>query len=579
MAKANIDIGVNIGEAGKSLRTLKQEFKEIQSELDGIVPGTEQYIQTLKKLAATKDQINDLNEEIALLDPGDKAKAFTTLGTSLASGFQAATGAAALFGSEGKKLEEVLVKVQAATALAEGVKGIQDIGRAFELVGTALKANPLLLIATIIAGISAAVIALKDKVKFLGDVFEFVAKPIRAFIQGLKDLGDTLGLTSFAMDELTESIQAQGEAQQKGLDEQLANFDRRIKLLQAQGKSTVDIEIKKQEAIIQTNKVLVQQYEQAVRSGAALTEEQSKQLTAALESIKNASTEIGVIRAKQNADEEKSRQDSYNKFKTDLDKRHQDYLNYLRDLNELRDQIIQDTAKSNLDLVKQFELEKQDEAKKLQEKRDAEIMAELAKEEEILRQKQLQQQREIDAEKAKQDALGYLRQNGLANLATITTALLGNSERAQKAQKAFALGQIAIDSANAVSTMIPAAFRNAKEAARYVPGPAAAVVYGTVLAAGLSAGFATIASNVSKAKALLAPVGGGGGGTNIQGGGIGNVTAVQAPSLNGVGNTSTNLEQLQNQTPQKPVKAVVIQTELQNVNEQVKRIENRSKIE
>ncbi len=37
-----------------------------------------------------------------------------------------------------------------------------------------------------------------------------------------------------------------------------------------------------------------------------------------------------------------------------------------------------------------------------------------------------------------------------------------------------------------ISTMIPAAFQNAKKAASTVPGPAAPVVYGTVLAAGLA---------------------------------------------------------------------------------------------
>jgi hypothetical protein len=103
-------------------------------------------------------------------------------------------------------------------------------------------------------------------------------------------------------------------------------------------------------------------------------------------------------------------------------------------------------------------------------------------------------------------------------------------------------------------------------------------VYASVLAAGLASGFATVAANVAKAKALLnkAP-GGGGGDVSVPGGGGG----AGAPAMGQtVGNTTTNIENLQNQGTQapQPLKAVVVQTEMANVNQQVNRIEERSKI-
>ena len=53
--QANINVGVNIGEGAKSLRTLKQEFKDIQKDLDNVAVGTDAYKKKLQQLLKQKN--------------------------------------------------------------------------------------------------------------------------------------------------------------------------------------------------------------------------------------------------------------------------------------------------------------------------------------------------------------------------------------------------------------------------------------------------------------------------------------------------------------------------------------------
>ena len=98
---------VDLGEGAKSLKTLKTEFKEAQMELDGLTSGTEDYVKALQKLGKIKDDIGDLNAEIKAFSPEGKVQAFNSVIGGVASGFQAATGAAALFGGENKELQRL----------------------------------------------------------------------------------------------------------------------------------------------------------------------------------------------------------------------------------------------------------------------------------------------------------------------------------------------------------------------------------------------------------------------------------------------------------------------------------------
>jgi hypothetical protein len=138
--KDTIEIDVNVGEGVKSMKTLKKEFAEMQTELDGLVPGTQKYIETLQRLGSVKDEIGDLKAEIQAFAGTDaKVAAFGNVIGGVASGFQAAQGAAALLGAESEEVQKALLKVQAASALADGIKGITAMGDSLKVAGNVAK--------------------------------------------------------------------------------------------------------------------------------------------------------------------------------------------------------------------------------------------------------------------------------------------------------------------------------------------------------------------------------------------------------------------------------------------------------
>jgi hypothetical protein len=126
-----ITLKVDTTESAKSLKQLRQEYKDQLKELEGLTVGTKEYIDALSKIGGIKDEIGDLNQTINAFNPEGKIQAFGNVVGGLASGIQGAVGAMALFGVESEETQKMLLKVQAASAFAEGIKGVIGLGDAF----------------------------------------------------------------------------------------------------------------------------------------------------------------------------------------------------------------------------------------------------------------------------------------------------------------------------------------------------------------------------------------------------------------------------------------------------------------
>ena len=101
------------------LRGLKQELALLEEQGKD---NTDEFNKLLFAAAKLEDQIGDTRERVRVL-ASDTFKFDAAVGATqaLASGFEVAQGAAALFGSEGKELQEVIAKTTAVTAIANGV--------------------------------------------------------------------------------------------------------------------------------------------------------------------------------------------------------------------------------------------------------------------------------------------------------------------------------------------------------------------------------------------------------------------------------------------------------------------------
>jgi hypothetical protein len=119
----------NVGKSGKSLtgqlRGLKGELAAL--EIAG-QEGTAAFNQLLIAAAKLEDQIGDTRARVKIL-ASDTFKFDAAVGATqaLASGFEVAQGAAALFGAESEDLQKTIAKVTGATAVANGVQQLSAL--------------------------------------------------------------------------------------------------------------------------------------------------------------------------------------------------------------------------------------------------------------------------------------------------------------------------------------------------------------------------------------------------------------------------------------------------------------------
>ena len=136
-----------------------------------------------------KDRLDLTNSTIkAFASDAPVLNATVGVMSSMAGAFSAAQGAAALFGNEGKALQETMVKLQGAMALSQGLKSLTEIGDSFEVMQATIstKVIPSLMTmkgALVATGIGIAVIA----IGFLINAFNEQAAATELANKKLKD--------------------------------------------------------------------------------------------------------------------------------------------------------------------------------------------------------------------------------------------------------------------------------------------------------------------------------------------------------------------------------------------------------
>jgi hypothetical protein len=596
MAITTFEIDVNTGDSVKSLSDLRNEFKDIQKQLSGLTPGTEEYINTLKKLGQVKDDIGDLKDEINAFAGADKKIAsVTNVIGGLSSGFQAAQGAAALFGGESEDLQKTLVKVQSAMAFTEGIKGIAGLGDSFKVLGNVIKANPIMLIATIIIGIGTALFALKDKVAIVGKAFDFFGGILDTVVGAVKDFTDWIGISSFKADEAHKKLMENAEEAKKAINER---YDAEIRAAKRAGTETENIEEQRLRYLYLQNFKQIQALQER---GKLRSNEENKQLI----ELSNQNKEyyqqlLDLDDAKNDKLKEKQKKFYDDKLKRDIDaaeKWRQEQAKFIQyeidSLNNKYGEEEQIIAEQQLATKIQLGTATPDEiaawnAFRLaeQQKYNNEVDAELKRLKDIADKKRLDE--DAAEKKRKEDEIAMRKRNAefavkatlesLTAIQSLTDAFAGKSEESQR--KAFNVKKAASLAQTTIETYLAA---QSAFASQVVPGDPTSPIRGAI-AAGLAiaSGLARVAV-IAKTKFEGGGAGatGGGGGGNLgsfsQGGGG------QPPQGLTAQNTVTQLNPDgsvagQGERNAAPMKAYVVESESRAVTERVNKLSNNSKI-
>lgn len=249
----DINIDINVGKQGlDSLQQLKQDIKDATAEVIKLrsaeIIDEDAIISATKRAGDLRDQFSAANDAIKTMTAGDE---FEKMGNNVGLlssqvnnlDFGGAAESAKQFTSTLKGINPAKMKDDF-LSFAGSVAGLS---KQFVKMGISLLANPIFLIVAVVAAIVIAIVLLKDKLVVLEKAFDILMIPVRAIIQGLKDLTDWMGLTSYASDEMADTLIKNNErvleSNKKSNDKLAGEYNRKLALMKANGEDTSAIEL------------------------------------------------------------------------------------------------------------------------------------------------------------------------------------------------------------------------------------------------------------------------------------------------------------------------------------------------
>lgn len=113
--------------ASKSFTNLRTELKKLNIQLQNLDPASEAFKVAANRAGEIKMAMRDVGDAISDADPEKSFGKFVRGAQAAANGFQIVTAAQGLFGTESKKTQEALLKVQSALALTQGLSQFKEM--------------------------------------------------------------------------------------------------------------------------------------------------------------------------------------------------------------------------------------------------------------------------------------------------------------------------------------------------------------------------------------------------------------------------------------------------------------------
>lgn len=213
----NLTVNNNIDDTTQSVGNLRTELRQAQADVlelsERFGATSEEAINAARRAAELTDAIGDSRALIDAFNPDAKFKALTATLGGVAAGFSVVQGAVGLLGDESESVEKMILKVQSAMAISEGIQALGESVDSFRQLGAVIRATTLyqraLAAATAIqtfvmngatlaaralrgALIATGVGALVVGVGLLIANFDKVKKVVMNLIPGLSSIGDVV---------------------------------------------------------------------------------------------------------------------------------------------------------------------------------------------------------------------------------------------------------------------------------------------------------------------------------------------------------------------------------------------------
>lgn len=582
-----LDVKVKNQSLKQQLREAVQEAQALQERFGAT---SKEAVNAAKRVANIKEEISDMNQVFKVFNPEEKFNAVIGVAQGIAGGFQAVTGAMQLFGTESKEVEKALLKVQAASAFAEGLNNIRSLGDSFGnlklLIMDGVRSLGTLKGALIATGVGAFAVAVgaivtnwKEFVSYIDKTFPALGGIEKLFdrikkvafgtlgsiVEGFKVVGEVIG--NVFTGEFEKAIDTAGtfgarvsaaytkgykEEEQKLADERAAKklelevkqHERDLKLIEAQGKDTYAFK----------RKLLNEELE--------LLKLQNKKET---DEYKNKLNELRVLDAEE---KRKKAQADEEAFQKDLAERKRRLDEEWRNTKAWNEEIAKNKAEEDKKAEdKRWEdaMQAQDDINRAEEYGNAALTKLRDRHSKIY----------IENKQRETEAILQLAQTSLNGLVAIAELGIKNEKKLEQAKKIAALVQIGIDTARAISGIVAAASMDPKNA----------LTGGLDIPLKIAAGIVTVLANMAKAKQILSASGSSGSAPSLSTAAIptstsatnagGGVPMQQGPAQQG--QTIANANLINNaMNNQNMIRAVVVETDITDSQRRVRGIEDRA---
>lgn len=594
MQKKQIIIDVQTEDGVKSLNRLETSFEDVYGEIQPLSGRLGELEDQLYEMANAGDTSSDafkalsaevgrMKKVIVEVDLEVDALSMTAsqkLGgalTGVTAGFELVQGAMGAMGAESEKVQEALLKVQSAMAIAQGVQGLKEAVPAFKAFGkSAINALQGIKGAVAATGIGLLVIAIGTLVGYWDDIKESISG------------------VSAEQDRLNRATQRYADI----ANESLETFSKNEEILRLQGKTEKEIlklKIAQTDEAIKATEISIKQAEETLKSQVA-AEKRNKAILKGIIQFITAPLQLllaTIDKVAEFAGVDSNLQDSLNDWTAELlfDPKEVE-KNGLAAINEQKkalEQLKTDRVKYNLQIDN---IEKEETRKRVEEakKRNEELKKEyddFVRDQKALN-KEIQDSWTLGADKGgllpppeiiednldqivditaeKFSAMETIQMNwsnnfmdtfnrttgfasdALGAIQELTEAFAGKSEASQrkafKIRKAAAIAQATIETYRAAQSAY---------ASQIIPGDPSSPIRGAIAAT------IAVASGLAKVKSIASQKFEGGGSASGGGGGGGSVPSIQGSSpanFNIVGNSGTN--QLIEGLTNSPMQAYVV---------------------
>lgn len=556
------------------IQPLTAQIGELEDQLYAMAQAGDTSSDQFKQMTAQVGKMKKVIIDVDMAVDGMSGTMSQKLGGSiqgLAGGFELAQGAMGAFGADTAKVEEALLKVNSAMAIAQGVQSVRESIPAFKALNAVIMANPIGLIVTAFVALGAAAMyfATKANTEVL-DAFkkstaasekyrlnlEKTAKEQNANSEKILKQLDREGARRIAMGEDASKVQKEINAQKiKELEISAEQDKADIRRLNAQKEILKEKQKETKEKLVQ----------QIIAARQAIADDKLKMFTAVrMKEIADALTQIKEVDADMNKqiqstnasltarnEELEASKDAIDSLKTaqislntetakasdEAYKKRQEELAAIAEINagklalestflQTKRAIALENNSIDLDVLKE-QTDKEAEVKRLaREKEAADAKA---------------------AKKAQLDAELNMAKTALGTLSELADLFAGDSEASQR--KAFNVKKAAAIATTTIDTYQAA--QSAYASQMLIATPDAPIRAAVAAGIAIAQGLVRVAS-ISKTKFQ-----GGGGGASSASGGGGSLPSASTPAnFNIVGNSNTNqlMEGLQNS----PVKAYVV---------------------